>query len=155
MIISIRIIPLLRITTTMMKPLKVYKESIVSMLCQKQIKHIVNYMLLIFKWLFSVCISDTKLENLIQKESISGKISRLLLGQKPMSQDEFEDNVNRLYKCCLKSTKDLHELHLRRILGKDFQNLIKDIRHTKIDSNWLSKNERLSQQYIQLLNDNK
>lgn len=36
-----------------------------------------------------------------------------------MTKEEFEDCTNRLYKCCLKSVRDLHELHLRRLIGKN------------------------------------
>ncbi|CAH1987603.1 unnamed protein product [Acanthoscelides obtectus] len=34
-----------------------------------------------------------------------------------MTDLEFNDLTERLYKCCLKSIKDLHELHLRRHIG--------------------------------------
>nr|CAI5853011.1 unnamed protein product [Callosobruchus analis] len=36
-----------------------------------------------------------------------------------MTDTEFNDLTDRLYKCCLKSIKDLHELHLRRHIGLD------------------------------------
>lgn len=35
-----------------------------------------------------------------------------------MPLSEFERVVRKLYKCCLKSVTDLHELHVRRQLGK-------------------------------------
>lgn len=67
--------------------------------------------------LFVVSISDSKLEDLMKKESFSQKITKLFRGVKPMTEGEFNECASKLYKCSLKSVRDLHELHLRRLLG--------------------------------------
>lgn len=71
------------------------------------------------KHFFSVCLSDTKLEQLYIKRNFKDKLINLMGVIRPMDKAEFEDYARRLYKCCLKSVRDLHELHLRRELGKN------------------------------------
>nr|XP_023014283.1 uncharacterized protein LOC111504040 isoform X2 [Leptinotarsa decemlineata] len=39
-----------------------------------------------------------------------------------MTQKEFDNKIRILYKCCLKSVRDLHELHLRRMMGMEIIN---------------------------------
>nr|CAH7758043.1 unnamed protein product [Callosobruchus chinensis] len=65
----------------------------------------------------NICLSDTKFENLKHKKSFKQKIKMMLGIQPAMSSDEFQDVAMKLYKCCLKSVRDLHELHQRRLLG--------------------------------------
>ncbi|CAH1119184.1 unnamed protein product [Phaedon cochleariae] len=67
----------------------------------------------------NICISDTKLQDLRQKKSLKVKIQKLFGFHQSMTQREFDSQIQILYKCCLKSVRDLHELHLRRITGME------------------------------------
>lgn len=71
-----------------------------------------------WKIYFSVCISDASLRELGKGETFLRTFSRFFHGTKLMTQEEFEDCASKVYKCCLKSVRDLHELHLRRLIGK-------------------------------------
>ncbi|KAG5865520.1 hypothetical protein JTB14_011578, partial [Gonioctena quinquepunctata] len=63
------------------------------------------------------CISDTKLENLREKKTFKQSLQKFFGVKTLMSQREFDNKIRILYKCCLKSIRDLHELHIRRMIG--------------------------------------
>ncbi|VEN42891.1 unnamed protein product [Callosobruchus maculatus] len=65
----------------------------------------------------NICLSDTKFENLKHKKTFKQKVKIMLGIQPAMSSAEFQIVAMKLYKCCLKSVRDLHELHQRRLLG--------------------------------------
>ncbi|CAH1987811.1 unnamed protein product [Acanthoscelides obtectus] len=65
----------------------------------------------------NICLSDTKLEDLKHKKTFKQQLATLLGIQYDMSPEEFNTVAMKLYKCCLQSVRDLHELHLRRVLG--------------------------------------
>lgn len=73
----------------------------------------------IFKIL--VRISDTDLAQLMSHAGMKRKAKTIIRSKTDyMPISEFERVVKKLYKCCLKSVTDLHELHVRRLLGKSY-----------------------------------
>ncbi|KAJ8923068.1 hypothetical protein NQ315_001617 [Exocentrus adspersus] len=70
-------------------------------------------------------ISDTNLHQLLSKTGLGKFFSTFCRGREDfMSLAEFEVVADKLYKCCLKGVTDLHEIHLRRLIGLS---LLRDI----------------------------
>ncbi|VEN47996.1 unnamed protein product [Callosobruchus maculatus] len=67
----------------------------------------------------NIRVSASRLDDIKFKRPFMRKLKKLLHIHPVMTDIEFNDLTERLYKCCLKSTKDLHELHLRRQIGLD------------------------------------
>ncbi|VEN33854.1 unnamed protein product, partial [Callosobruchus maculatus] len=65
-------------------------------------------------------LHDAELRELQRKVPIKKKIMQLFKTRRrrgSMTKDEFDNETDRLYKCCLRSCQDLHELHIRRLIG--------------------------------------
>ncbi|XP_028135366.1 uncharacterized protein LOC114330242 [Diabrotica virgifera virgifera] len=69
--------------------------------------------------IINVRVSDAKFRDLKGSTPIGRRCKQFFGIQEPMTRYEFHEQLRRLYKCCLKGVKDLHELHLRRSLGLD------------------------------------
>ncbi|VEN33855.1 unnamed protein product [Callosobruchus maculatus] len=72
-------------------------------------------------------LHDAELRELQRKVPIKKKIMQLFKTRRrrgSMTKDEFDNETDRLYKCCLRSCQDLHELHIRRLIGME---ILKDI----------------------------
>ncbi|XP_074036153.1 uncharacterized protein isoform X2 [Leptinotarsa decemlineata] len=70
----------------------------------------------------NICISDSRLQDLKEKLTIKQRLQKLFGVHITMTQKEFDNKIRILYKCCLKSVRDLHELHLRRMMGMEIIN---------------------------------
>ncbi|CAG9834298.1 unnamed protein product [Diabrotica balteata] len=69
--------------------------------------------------IINVRVSDAKFRDLKESIPISRRCKQFFGIREPMTRREFHKQLDRLYKCCLKGVRDLHELHLRRSLGLD------------------------------------
>ncbi|XP_057654132.1 uncharacterized protein LOC130892638 [Diorhabda carinulata] len=84
--------------------------------------------------IINIRVSDAKLRDLKERTPLSRKFKTILGVWEPMSYNEFEHQIKRLYKCCLKSIRDLHELHIRRSIG---MNILEDIVN-RVDPDFLN-----------------
>ncbi|CAH1987599.1 unnamed protein product [Acanthoscelides obtectus] len=66
-------------------------------------------------------LHDAELSELQRKKPLREKMKHLIVHRRGdvMTKDEFENEADRLYKCCLRSCTDMHELHIRRLIGME------------------------------------